>query len=78
MCPFCNEVESKMHVLLICSLYDDFRIELFNRALVIKSDFNTLTAKNMLILLFSNQDMIRYIAKTCYSILQRRAFYLSK
>lgn len=77
-CPFCNEVESEMHVLLFCSLYDDFRIELFNRALAIKSDFNTLTAENMLIFLFSNQDMIRYIAKTCYSILQRRAFYLSK
>ena len=65
-----------MHVLLFCSLYDDFKIELFNRSLVIKSDFNTLTAENVYVIffLFSNQDMIRYVAKTCYSILQRRAF----
>lgn len=77
-CPFCNEVESEMHVLLFCSLYDDFRIELFNKALAIEPDFNTLTAENMLIFLFSNQGMIRYIAQTCFGILQRRTFYLSK
>ena len=70
-CPFCYSVESEEHVLLDCALYDDFRSELFNKALVIEPNFFTLQRENKIAFLFSNQSMIRAVAKTCFNILQR-------
>ena len=34
ICPFCDEIENETHVLFNCYLYDDFRNELFRKALV--------------------------------------------
>ena len=77
-CPFCDEVENESHVVLSCYLYDDLRIALFNTALTFNPNFMDLTTEDKLIFLFSNLFMIRITAKTCFNILQRRAFYLSK
>jgi len=77
-CPFCSRIETEAHVLLDCALYDDFRIDLYERACVINSDFTSFSAENKLVFLFSNQDLIRHCAKTCFNILKRRNFYLCK
>ena len=77
-CPFCDEVESEIHVIFNCNLYDDFRAELFSKVVIVTPDFNNFTLEDKLIFLFSNHFMIRSSAKTCFSILQRRAFYMSK
>ena len=79
-CPFCDEVENEneSHVVLSCYLCDDIRIALFNTALTFNPHFMDLTTEDKLIFLFSNIFMIRITAKTCFNILQRRAFYLSK
>ena len=78
ICPFCVEVESEIHVFFNCNLYDDFRIELFRKALILNPDFNEFTIEEKLKFQFSNHLMIRNVAKTCFNILQRRAFYMSK
>ena len=77
-CPFYDEVESEIHVIFNCNLYDDFRAELFSKAVILNPDFNNFTLDAELIFLFSNHFMIRSSAKTCFKILQRRAFYMSK
>ena len=75
---FCDEVESEIHVIFNCNLYDDFRAELFSKAVNVNPDFNNFTLDDKLIFLFSNNFMIRSSAKTCFNILQRKAFYMSK
>ena len=70
ICPFCDEIESEVHVLFNCHLYDDFRNELFRNALNVNHDFNVLSLEDKLIFLFSNLFMIRFTAKTCFNILQ--------
>ena len=78
ICPFCDEIENETHVLFNCDLYDDFRNKLFRKALNVNPDFNVFSSEEKLIFLLSNHFMIRYTAKTCFNILQRRTFYLSK
>ena len=76
-CPFCDNIESEKHVLLDCNMYSDLRHDLFySRATIIEPYFDTLSAENKIRFFFSNHDMINIVAKTCFNILQRRAFYL--
>ena len=77
-CLFCNFIESKSHALLDCILYTDLRSELFAKAEAVNEEFIFFSAEHKLIFLFSNHNMIRHCAKTCFNILQRRAFYLCK
>ena len=77
-CPFYDNIENEKHVLLDCNMYSDLRHELFNRATIIEPYFDISSADNRIRFFFSNHDMINNIAKTCFNILQRRAFYLCK
>ena len=72
LCHFCNVVEDEPHVILECSHYEDLRRVLFSRAAVILPNFNDLNAYEKISFLFSNPDMIRICAKTCFKILQKR------
>ena len=64
--------------ILDCRMYEDLRADLFFRASNIESCFNSLSTEHKTVFLFSNQSMIRIVAKTCCDILQRRAFYMCK
>ena len=75
-CPFCDNIENEKHVLLNCNIYSDLRHELFSRATIIDPYFDISSAENKIRFFFSNHDMINIVAKTCFNILQRRAFYL--
>ena len=77
-CPFSGEVESEIYVFFNCNLYDNFRAVLFSKAVIVNPDFNNFTLEDKLTFLFSNHLMIRSRAKTCFNILQRRAFSMSK
>ena len=72
LCHFCNVVEDEPHVILEYSHYEDLRRVLFSRAAVILPNFNDLNANEKISFLFSNPDMIRICAKTCFKILQKR------
>ena len=76
-CPFCNIVESECHVLLECTAYDDYRRDLFTKAMDIDNTFVQMSNDDKLKFVLSNTDMIRHSAKTCL-ILKRRQFSVSK
>ena len=78
ICPFCNLVEDEMHVLMDCDLYADLRQTLIDRAIKLCPVFIYTSKTEQLKFVFTNSDMIRICAKTCYDILQRRLFYLNK
>ena len=80
ICPFCanDKIESEMHVMLSCNLYNDLRETLFNKAVSLNQDFRNLSDTDKLNFLFSDFNMIRLSAKTCFLILQRRQILLCK
>jgi hypothetical protein len=77
-CPFCDCIETEKHALLDCFLYNDFRKDLYKKAKDVNNEFDGFNSDQKFDFLLSNQAMIRMCAKTCFRILQRRAFYLSK
>ena len=77
-CPFCNVLEDEQHVLLDCVMYTDLRSELFVKAEEAKPDFAELVKNDQLSYLLTSPLIVRYCAKTCFNILKRRRFYLSK
>ncbi len=69
-------MESEVHVIVNCTLYNDIREPLFRKASVIEPTFITLTDVEKLTFLFSNETVIRDVAKVCFYILQRRCTFL--
>ena len=79
LCHFCNDaIEDETHVVLFCSAYEDLRNNLVSKAVSVLSNFSELSAKEKMKFLFTNPDMIRTCAKTCFKILQQRSFLLYK
>ena len=66
-----------MHVILDCSHYNDLRTSLISKATSVLSNFNDLSHAEKMQFLFSNTNLVRLCAKTCFKILQKRnaAFY---
>ena len=69
---FCNVVEDESHVILECSLYNNLRCVLFSKAASVLPNFYDLNHTEKMSFLFSNTDMIRLCAKTCFKMLQTR------
>ena len=77
LCPFClNITEDETHVMLNCGMYDDIRAKLFKKACDLNPNFNMLANDDQMRFLFSNHELIRVCAKTCYDILRKRSFCL--
>ena len=72
LCHICNVVENEAYVVLECSVYNDIRDNLFRKAVSVLSNFIILNVNEKMQFLFSNSDMIRVCAKTCFKILQLR------
>ena len=80
-CIICNTgVESEEHVFLSCSLYEDLREKLFRVVSNHVPDFESFSNadKVSVILASDNISIIRFSAKTCYDILERRRTFLYK
>ena len=76
-CPICKSgIENETHVLLTCYLYEEFRTTLFNTALEICNNFDSFSDAEKMKFIFSNPNMIRICAKTCFRILQKRSSVL--
>ena len=44
LCPFCNDtVENEIHVILLCPLYNDIRLQMIDYAILLESNFNDYT-----------------------------------
>ena len=78
LCPFCHVVENEIHVLLYCSLYNDIRNVLFSKVRTLFPDFSLLENTDKMKIILNEPSLIRIAAKSCYEILQRRRFFLSK
>ena len=80
LCIFCNVVEDETHVILDCSAYDLdlLRNNLFSKAISVLLSFMDLDSIEIIKFLFTNLDMTRTCAKTCFKILQHRNSLLYK
>ena len=72
ICPFCRNIEDEMHVILDCSVYNDLRVTLLDKASDVCPVFNDLNSLEKFKILFRERRLIRFCAKTCFNILQRR------
>ena len=78
ICPFCNLVENEIHVLLHCQLHEDLRETLFKKALECVLYFHSMSDEQKFVVLFFSPESVRFFAKTCAWIMQRRQFLNSK
>ena len=78
LCPFCDNVEDEMHVILYCPAYDTLRNELFSKVSTPLHDFSQLGDVEKIITLFSTDTLVKIVAKTCFSILNTRNALLYK
>ena len=62
-------------MLLYCPFYRDLRPTLFNKASEVHRNFRQLPDNEKLVILFFSNDMIRILAKTCFTILQKRTIF---
>ena len=72
ICPFCSNIEDEMHVILDCSVCNDLRVTLLDKASDVYPGFNDLNNLEKFKILFSERRLIRFCAKTCFNSLQRR------
>lgn len=78
ICPFCGKIENEIHVLLDCSVYNDIRVSLLDKASDTVQGFNDLSNVDKFKILLSHHMLIRFCAKTCFNIIQRRYSLLFK
>ena len=73
ICPICKQgVETEIHVLTQCHLYQPLRQVLFDKAKEIDANFDSMSDENKFIFLLSNDDIVRLTAKTLFLILKTR------
>ena len=78
-CLFCdNLIENEYHVLFQCSFYVEERKPLLNLLHTASPEFESLNAEEKLQTVFGNQniDMIKELAKTLFTCLQKRKVFL--
>ncbi len=80
ICPVCDmdEIESEIHIMIFCPLYNDIRATLYESALLIDNDFNTYINMDKFLFLMDNEGIIRNSVKACHSILHRRRYLYIK
>ena len=79
ICPFCSDsIEDECHVLFKCTTYKDIREELTLKDLSIDANFNTFDDCDKMKFIFSNEEMIRICAKTCFKLIKKRTHILYK
>ena len=72
-CLLCrNAIEDKKHVILHFLQYNYIRQQLFSRAATVNANFIGLNDLDILIFLFTNVEMIKPCAKTCFHMFQNR------
>jgi hypothetical protein len=73
VCPFCEEfIETEMHVLLQCPLYNQIRDVIYEKAQSVDTSFYDMTDNDKFVFMFSHPDMVRMLAKSCCDILKIR------
>jgi hypothetical protein len=73
VCPFCKDcVENEFHVIMNCDRYNDIRNVIFSKASEVDTLFNSKDDDAKFVFIFSNEKLVRTLAKSCHLILQKR------
>ncbi|MCG8033469.1 MAG: reverse transcriptase family protein, partial [Candidatus Thiodiazotropha taylori] len=75
LCTSCNTIESEIHVICECPLYDDLRNSLFDQAKRVIPGFNSLSNEDKMCAVLSNYEIVKITAKILYDILHRKRSY---
>ncbi len=67
ICPVCDigEMESEIHVMIFCPLYNDIRATLYESSLLIDNDFNSYSNMDKFLFLIDNEGII---IRNCHSL----------
>ena len=77
ICPICKTgIEDEKHVILYCPRYEDIRKDLFAKAENVNDQFLRLSDDNKLSFIFSNTEIVKCAAKSCFNILKSRTNWL--
>ena len=71
-CTNCNAIESEIHVICECPLYEDLRNSLFDRAKPVIHNVDLLNSEEKMSAVLSNQHLVKISAKILYGILSRK------
>ena len=77
-CIRCEDVENESHVLLHCQLYRDIQAELFYHIKQVVPDFETFDDTTKVGTILANEHVVKYAARACYDIMERRRQYLEE
>ncbi len=74
ICKLCNlnEIESEEHVIIRCSVYHDYRQQLFNHAFDVSNDFLNFNNCQKLCFILNTPALYNISALTCFNILMSR------
>ena len=73
-----DKIESELHVLVECPVYENFRDDLYDVANQKVANFDQLSSQQKLCAILSNSSIAHKSAKTCHMILERRHELLFK
>jgi hypothetical protein len=78
VCQLCDtgEIESELHVITKCNLYNDIRTELYNNVSTQIHNFQNMSDEGKLKVLLSDGNICKFSAKACSLILSRRRHHL--
>ncbi len=74
ICKLCNlnEIEPEEHVIIRCSVYHDYRQQLFNHAFDVSNDFLNFNNCQKLCFILNTPALYNISALTCFNILMSR------
>ena len=75
LCPSCKVVETEIHFMLECTMYQCYRRELFNKVLSVEPYLNDLLPVNKFTYLMtsSNEQVLKWVGKFIYLAFNKRA-----
>jgi hypothetical protein len=77
-CVICNDgsIEDEKHVLIVCKAYTNIRDILFTEANNLITNFYNMSVFEKFVAIFSNEFLMKSLAKTCSQILKERSKHI--
>ena len=72
VCETCNVVEDEFHVIMLCSVFDDIRLQLMVSISKFNQDFKNLPLQEQFTQIMSNPLYYKIVSKAMHSILNRK------
>ena len=73
ICSLCSlGIEDEFHFIMLCDLYDDIRLDLFDTCNLMCDGFNNLTEREKFNMLLSHEELVPFTARACRLMFARR------